>query len=117
MWIKSLCMEGFRGFSSSLFYVFWAICVTLQVNFVTREMLNWAVVMVKYLPFNWAERLTMIASRLWFGDMSKFGIPKPEEGPFTMKMKYGKYPLVDVGTCKKIRSGEIQVLVCFNYYH
>ncbi|XP_056169216.1 probable indole-3-pyruvate monooxygenase YUCCA10 isoform X2 [Syzygium oleosum] len=87
-----------------------SIVVRSPVNFVTREMLNWAVVMVKYLSFNWAERLTMITSRLWFGDMSKFGIPKPEEGPFTMKMKYGKYPLVDVGTCKKIRCGEIQVL-------
>lgn len=87
-----------------------SIVVRSPVNFVTREMLNWAIVLVKYLSFNWAERLTMIASRLWFGDMSKYGIPKPKEGPFTMKMKYGKYPLVDVGTCAKIRSGEIQVL-------
>ncbi|KAI3439477.1 uncharacterized protein J3R85_004912 [Psidium guajava] len=87
-----------------------SIVVRSPVNFVTREMLNWVVPLLKYLPFNWVERLTMIASRLWFGDMSKFGIPKAEEGPFTMKMKYGKYPLVDVGTCEKIRSGEIQVL-------
>ncbi|PKI59446.1 hypothetical protein CRG98_020205 [Punica granatum] len=57
-----------------------------------------------------SARGTMLVSRLVFGDMSKYGIPTPSEGPFTMKAKYGKFPVIDVGTCKKIRSGEIRVL-------
>ncbi|KAL0389582.1 UNVERIFIED_CONTAM: putative indole-3-pyruvate monooxygenase YUCCA10 [Sesamum calycinum] len=36
---------------------------------------------------------------------------KPEEGPFTVKLKYGKFPVIDVvGTFNKIKSGEIEVL-------
>lgn len=79
------------------------------MSILTREMMHWAVVLVKYLPFNLVEKGTMLLSRLVFGDMSKYGIPTPPEGPFTMKIKYGKFPIVDVGTCRKIRSGEIRV--------
>ena len=64
---------------------------------------------MKYLPFRVVESLAVILSKLVFGDMSKNGIIRPSEGPFTMKLKYGKFPIIDVGTCKKIKSGEIQV--------
>ncbi|KAK4407062.1 putative indole-3-pyruvate monooxygenase YUCCA10 [Sesamum angolense] len=33
---------------------------------------------------------------------------QPEEGPFTVKLKYGKFPVIDVGTFNKIKSGEIE---------
>nr|POE62181.1 putative indole-3-pyruvate monooxygenase yucca10 [Quercus suber] len=49
-------------------------------------------------------------SKLVYGDLTKYGIRRPTEGPFYMKRMYGKYPLINVGTCKKIKSGEIQVL-------
>ncbi|XP_024183408.1 probable indole-3-pyruvate monooxygenase YUCCA3 isoform X1 [Rosa chinensis] len=35
---------------------------------------------------------------------------RPKEGPFFMKINSSKYPTIDVGTCSKIKSGEIQVL-------
>lgn len=44
-----------------------------------------------------------------YGDLTKYGIRGPIEGPFYMKRMYGKYPLINLGTCKKIKSGEIQV--------
>ena len=50
-----------------------------------------------------------MVSKVVYGDLSEYGIPYPSEGPFTMKMKYAKFPIIDVGTVKKIKSREIQV--------
>ncbi|KAL8262160.1 hypothetical protein R6Q59_026209 [Mikania micrantha] len=44
------------------------------------------------------------------GDLTRYGIQRPKEGPFLGKVKNGKYPIVDIGTLKKIKHGEIQVL-------
>lgn len=57
----------------------------------------------------------VIVSRIVYGDLRKYGIPLPSEGPFTMKIKYGKFPIIDLGTVKKIKSGEIQVCVCIAF--
>ncbi|PRQ24374.1 putative indole-3-pyruvate monooxygenase [Rosa chinensis] len=73
-------------------------------------MMYWAVVLVRYLSLSKVESLMVLLSKLVYGDMTKYGIARPKEGPFTMKIKYGKYPVIDVGTCSKIKSGEIQVL-------
>ena len=53
----------------------------------------------------------VMLSKLVYGDLTKYGIGRPTEGPISMKLKYGKYPLFDVGTYKKIKSGEIQVRI------
>ncbi|KAM5547186.1 hypothetical protein ABKV19_001607 [Rosa sericea] len=52
----------------------------------------------------------VLLSKLVYGDLTKYGIARPKEGPFFMNIKYDKYPAIDVGTCNKIKSGEIQVL-------
>ncbi|KAJ7972884.1 Flavin-containing monooxygenase [Quillaja saponaria] len=48
--------------------------------------------------------------KIFYKGVTKYGIARPEEGPFYMKVKYGKYPVIDVGTYNKIKSGELQVL-------
>ena len=53
----------------------------------------------------------VMLSKLFYGDLTKYGITRPTEGPFSMKIKYGKYPVVDVGTYNKIKSREIQVRI------
>lgn len=53
----------------------------------------------------------VLLSKIKYGDLSKYGINRPQEGPFALKVKNGKYPIIDVGTCKKIKSGEIQVSI------
>ncbi|KAL6500386.1 hypothetical protein OROHE_025752 [Orobanche hederae] len=67
-------------------------------------------VLLKYLPFHWVDFMMTMMSKAVFGDLTKYGIQRPKEGPFAMKVKYGKYPVIDVGTLSKIKSGEIQVL-------
>ena len=81
----------------------------MQVHFLSREMVYWAVIMSKYFQLSLVDSLTVMLSKLVFGDLTKYGITRPTEGPFYTKVKYGKYPVIDVGVYKKIKSGEIQV--------
>ncbi|KAG6532908.1 hypothetical protein ZIOFF_006767 [Zingiber officinale] len=55
-------------------------------------------------------RSTTIVVRSRFGDLSKYGIHRPSKGPLYLKKYTPKYPVVDSGTVKKIKSGEIQVM-------
>lgn len=69
-------------------------------------------VLLKHIPLNMVDSMLVMLSKLKYGDLTKYGIQRPkEEGPFTMKNNYGKYPIIDVGTIHKIKSGEIQVIV------
>lgn len=71
-------------------------------------------ILLKHLPCNIVDSLMVMLSKLVYGDLAKYGIKRPSEGPFFMKVKYGKYPVIDVGTYEKIKSGEIEVLKIFN---
>lgn len=75
----------------------------------SREMVNLGLALLKYIPYNMVDSLMVILSKLVYGDLNKYGITRPEEGPFFLKVKYGKYPVVNTGTFGKIKSGEIQV--------
>ncbi|TKY61835.1 indole-3-pyruvate monooxygenase YUCCA10 [Spatholobus suberectus] len=87
-----------------------SIIVRSPVHFMSRDMMYYASLMLKYLSLSTVEKLVVLVSRIVYGDLSEYGIPFPSEGPFTMKLKYGKFPIIDLGTVKKIKSGEIQVL-------
>ncbi|XP_043720033.1 probable indole-3-pyruvate monooxygenase YUCCA10 [Telopea speciosissima] len=87
-----------------------SIIIRNPLHVITRWMMYVELELFKYLPYDLVDGLVLLLSKLWYGDMSKNGIKRPEEGPFAMKDKYGKYPIVDVGTVAKIKSGEIQVL-------
>jgi len=51
----------------------------------------------------------VMLSKMVYGNVTNYGVGRPSEGPFYMKVKYGKYPIVDVGTFHKIKSGELKV--------
>ena len=85
----------------------------MQLHILSRGMANMGLVLLKYVSLNAVDSLLLMLSKLWYGgDLSRYGIKRPEEGPFTMKVKYGKYPVIDIGTYQKIKSGEIQVQYC-----
>ncbi|KAM3735440.1 hypothetical protein ACB098_10G088200 [Castanea mollissima] len=87
-----------------------SIIVRSPIHILSRGMMDFARIIVKYLKPSLVDSLMVLLSKLVYGDLTKYGIRRPTEGPFYMKRMYGKYPLIDVGTCKKIKSGEIQVL-------
>ncbi|KAK7838145.1 putative indole-3-pyruvate monooxygenase yucca10, partial [Quercus suber] len=79
-------------------------------HFLSREMVYLGSTMVKYFPASLVDFFMVMLSKLVYGDLTKCGITRPTEGPFYMKVKYGKYLVIDVSMYKKIKSGEIQVL-------
>ena len=85
--------------------------IILQVHFLSREMVYLGLTMLKYFPASLVDFLMLMLSKLVYGDLTKYGIIRPTEGPFSMKIKCGKYPVVDVGTYNKIKSGKIQVRI------
>ena len=89
----------------------------MQVHILSKEIMQVALFLARYhlLPINMVEYLMVLLSKLVYGDLTKYGISRHEEGPFTVKAKYGKYPIIDLGTIKKIKSGEIQVKKCFDF--
>lgn len=94
----------------------------MQIHILSRSMAYAGLSLLKHLPFNWVDSLMTWMSKIVYGDLGKYGIQRPKEGPFALKVKYGKYPVIDVGTFDKIKSGEIQVTLFshlfffINYY-
>ncbi|PSR86028.1 Indole-3-pyruvate monooxygenase YUCCA10 [Actinidia chinensis var. chinensis] len=87
-----------------------SIVVRSPLHILSRGMVYLGLVLLKYFQYSRVDSLMVLLSKLRYGDLTKYGIQRPQEGPFTLKVKYGKYPVIDVGTYKKIKSGEIQVL-------
>ena len=81
----------------------------LQVHILSRRMVAMGLMLLKHLPLNMVDTMMAMLGNFFYGDLTKFGINRPTDGPFFMKIKYGKYPVIDVGTYQKIKSGEIQV--------
>ncbi|NP_001307793.1 probable indole-3-pyruvate monooxygenase YUCCA10 [Solanum lycopersicum] len=89
-----------------------SIIVRSPMHLISREMGYLALMLLKYkVALRVVDTIMVMLSKLMYGDISKYyGVKRPEEGPFACKVKYGKYPVFDVGTYRKIKSGEIQVL-------
>lgn len=56
------------------------------------------------------DKVLLLMCSVVFGDTARHGLHRPAVGPFTMKLTTPGYPVIDVGTYGKIKSGEIQVL-------
>ena len=58
-----------------------------------------------------------MTSKMMFGDLSSFGIRRPEMGPITQIRTQGRVPLIDVGTIELIRKGTLTVLPAIERFH
>ena len=83
----------------------------MQLHLVTREIWNVAMALYGYHVPAWViDKLVLLMCAVVFGDTARYGLRRPAVGPFTMKLTTPAYPIVDVGTYAKIRSGEVRVL-------
>ncbi|XP_066314174.1 probable indole-3-pyruvate monooxygenase YUCCA10 [Miscanthus floridulus] len=87
-----------------------SIVVRSELHLVTKEIWNVAMALYPYLPAWVIDKLVLLMCAVVFGDTSRHGLRRPAVGPFTMKLTTPAYPVVDVGTYAKIRTGEIRVL-------
>lgn len=82
----------------------------MQLHLMTKEIMNISTTLFKYLPIWMIDKLVLLMCYLVFGDTSKYGLRRPAIGPFSRKLQNNVYPVIDVGTYNKIKSGQIQVL-------
>ncbi|XP_072988170.1 probable indole-3-pyruvate monooxygenase YUCCA10 [Typha latifolia] len=87
-----------------------SIVVRNELHLVSRGIWFLGMILIKVLPLRLLDAFILLLCYLKFGDTSKFGIERPPIGPFYMKLHTPIYPVVDVGTYEKIKSGEIKVL-------
>jgi hypothetical protein len=64
-----------------------------------------------HLPTGLADRIARFGSRMDVGDLSEFGLTRPETGVFTDARERGKAPaIVDRGVIEAIKEGRIEVV-------
>ncbi|CAI8598470.1 unnamed protein product [Vicia faba] len=86
-----------------------AMVIRSPVHFLIKEMVYIGMTMLKYFSVENVDKLMFFMSKLVYGDLSKYGLVRPKEGPFALKLKGGRTPTVDVGTIKQIKAGKIKV--------
>ncbi|KAI9085873.1 hypothetical protein K1719_032287 [Acacia pycnantha] len=69
-----------------------------------------AVMLLKWLPLWFVDKLLLVLAWLVLGDVEKYGLKRPSTGPMELKNTQGKTPVLDIGTLEKIRSGDIKVV-------
>ncbi|KAF8014156.1 hypothetical protein BT93_H0102 [Corymbia citriodora subsp. variegata] len=87
-----------------------SIVIRNPFHVLTREMVYIGMLLCKYVPMTIADSVVTFLGKLWYGDLTSFGIHRPAKGPFHLKLASGKTPVIDIGTIKKIESGDIKVL-------
>ena len=63
-----------------------------------------------FLPVAVRDAMGRLTSRMAFGDLTPYGLPAPTYGPATEMLKYGRTPVLDIGTVASIKAGDIEVL-------
>ncbi|XP_020590753.1 probable indole-3-pyruvate monooxygenase YUCCA11 isoform X1 [Phalaenopsis equestris] len=93
------------------------VCARSKFHVMSKEMIYWGMVLLdRKMPLWIVDKFCVFLSELRYGDLSKFGIIRPKDGPFFLKATLGKSPVIDVGTVHKIKTGEIQVLPGISYF-
>ena len=65
--------------------------------------------LLKFIPCDLVDSTVVMLSKFLHGNLAKYGLERPDKGPFLLKNMTGQSPVIDVGTLKMIKSGKIQV--------
>ncbi|WVZ05697.1 hypothetical protein V8G54_019043 [Vigna mungo] len=87
-----------------------SILVHSSVHVLPREVFRkstfeLATLMLQWLPLWVVDKILLV-----LGNMEKFGLERPLEGPLLWKNIKDKTPVLDIGTLEKIKSGDIKVV-------
>ena len=89
------------------------LSVRTPVNVVPRDFLGIPAqvtsLRMRSLPLAMRDRIGRWASWLTFGDLSRYGLPRPALGPISSVLLRGRIPIIDVGTVDAIKRGAIAV--------
>lgn len=65
--------------------------------------------MLKWMRTNDVDSFISFLAKFYYGDLHKYGIRRPQMGPFLLKETSGRTPVIDGGSIKRIRSKKIKV--------
>ncbi|KAL1309809.1 hypothetical protein HN51_052519 [Arachis hypogaea] len=87
-----------------------SIVVRSPVHFFSKETMYAGMSMLKHFEVKTVDKFMVLMSKLMYGNMSKYGLIRPKEGPFAMKIKNGTTPIIDMGCVKKIKDRQVKVV-------
>jgi indole-3-pyruvate monooxygenase len=89
------------------------ISVRSPMNVIPREFRGRSTqataVKLSWLPAVVRDKVASAISRAAFGDLAQYGLRRPEYGPIRQIERFGRIPVIDVGTLAAIRAGRITV--------
>ena len=90
------------------------LCVRSPIHVIPREHLGLPAqvsgLLVSCLPRRLGDLASRIVSFAAIGDLSRYGIDRPRAGLVTQIAELGRVPVIDVGTVRLIRQGQIRVV-------
>lgn len=92
-----------------------AMCIRHPTHVSPRDVLGVIPTQVLGLAMSWlppkvSDRLALPLTKRLVGDLSAYGITRPQEGPMELLATKGRVPLLDIGTVELIRQGRIVVM-------
>ncbi|KAI3760057.1 hypothetical protein L1987_50446 [Smallanthus sonchifolius] len=87
-----------------------SIIVRSPIHIISKWSVTIGLLLLKIWSLRFVDSLLVWSSKLMYGDITKYGMQRPKEGPFFIKVRDNKYPVIDMGAFKNIKSGKIQVL-------
>ena len=90
-----------------------SMSVRSPVNVIPRDILGIPVLQIGIMQSSWpprlADRLNAPLINILIGDIEKYGLKKHPKGPVQQIVEDHQIPLLDIGTMKLIREGEVRV--------
>ncbi|CAN8247858.1 unnamed protein product [Cochlearia groenlandica] len=92
-----------------------SIVVRSSVHVLPREILGKStfeisMMLMKWLPLWLVDKIMLILAWLILGNLTKYGLKRPNMGPMELKVVTGKTPVLDVGAVEKIKSGNVDIV-------
>ncbi|RCV35932.1 hypothetical protein SEVIR_7G290100v4 [Setaria viridis] len=88
-----------------------SVVIRSPVHVMTKGLINLGMKLVNWrLPVKFVDFIIVTLANIRYGDLSKYGIIRPNMGPFLLKAKTGRSAVIDVGTVDLIKKGVIKVL-------
>lgn len=69
------------------------------------------------LPFGFGDWLGSQIRKIYFGNLSQYGLKISKEHPVVLLRETGKTPLIDIGTIAAIKAGKIKVVGDISSFH
>uniref|UniRef100_A0A0D9XXK9 indole-3-pyruvate monooxygenase n=1 Tax=Leersia perrieri TaxID=77586 RepID=A0A0D9XXK9_9ORYZ len=87
-----------------------SIVIRSPLHVMTKELIHLGMKLASWrIPVKFVDFILVVLAYVWFGNLSKYGIVRPNMGPLFLKAKTGRSAVIDVGTINLIRKGDIKV--------